>query len=223
MEDVEKMEVPVNDNQRMFNKEIQLKNGEQISLPTIHFNVMPLFHGSPKADIIAFDLNRSEQMTIGSGTYFTPDKESATAYAKWRSNNVSNPTLYEVEVRNADIADLRTREAQEKFAKLYKQALLDWEHNNLPRMKGPTEDVTNLLKMLRKEQVGDLVNKIDSNTWSMLRDLTFGWETLVSGTLSENGYKGLMAIEGEPPNVAMHDSIVIFDPQDAPIVHHQAA
>lgn len=222
MEGVDGIELPVKDNQTVSNKEILLKNGEQIKLPTLHVTEMPLFHGSPIAGITAFDVDQSDQMTIGRGISFTPNRESAVAYARWRSNEASNPTLYEAEVNDADIADLRTREAQEEYAKLHRQALLDWEQNVLPNMKGPSEEVIKMIKEQRKEQIDDLVEKIDANSWIQLRNLTFGWAYLVSSTLSKHGYKGLMAIEGEPPKIAMHDSIVIFNSQDAPIVHQQA-
>lgn len=223
MERIDGIGLPIRDNQTVSNKEIQLRNGERIALPTLHVAKMPLFHGSPVAGIAGFDVEQSDQMSIGRGIYFTLIREPAIGYAKWRSNEKSAPTLYEAEVKDADIADLRTRAAQEEYAKLHKQALLDWEQNVLPNLKGPSEEVTAIVKEQRKEMIADLVKKIDENSWIQLRDLTFNWANLVSSTLSAQGYKGLMSIEGEPPKVDFHDSIVIFNPQDAPIVHQQAA
>lgn len=222
MEAGEGVNPQIESNQVITNKEIPLNNGKKAMLPTLHVAQMTFYHGSPVAGITAFDVDHSDQMTIGRGIYFTPNRESAVRYAMWRSNEASSPTLYEAEVKDVDIADLRTREAQEQFAKLHRQALLDWEQNVLPNMKGPSEEVTKMIKE-RKEMVADLVKEIDENSWVQLRDLTFGWADLVSSTLSAEGYKGLMSIEGEPPKVDLHDSIVIFNPLDAPIVHQQAA
>jgi hypothetical protein len=223
MEGVDGISLPIKDTQTTRNKEIQLNNGEKVTIPTLHVAKMPLFHGSPVAGIAAFDVEQSDQMTIGKGIYFTPNREPAIAYAKWRSNEAANPTLYEAEIQDADIADLRTRKAQEEFAKLHKQALLDWEQNVLPTMKGPSEELTEMIKEQRKEMVADTVKKIDENSWVQLRDITFNWADLVSRTLSTQGYKGLTSIEGEPPKVDFHDSVVVFNPQDAPIIHQQAA
>jgi hypothetical protein len=223
MESVDGIGVSIKDTPTTTNKEIQLKSGEKVTLPTLHVDRMSLFHGSPVADIAAFDVEHSDQMTIGRGVYFTPNREPAIGYAKWRSNEASNPTLYEVEIKDAEIADLRTREAQEQFAKLHRQALLDWEQNVLPNMKGPSEELIKIIKAQRKDMVTDIVKKIDENSWVQLRDLTFPWADLVSTTLSAQGYQGLISIEGEPPKVDYHDSVVVFNPKDAPIVHQQAA
>lgn len=222
MEGVDGINLPIEDISTTSNKEIQLNNGEKITLPTLHVTRMPLFHGSSVAGIAAFDVEQSDQMTIGRGIYFTPNKEPAIDYARKRSNNSSNPTLYEVEVKDADIADLRTREAQKQFAKLHRQALLDWEQNVLPNIQGSSEGVTAMIKSAKKEKMDEIVKKIDENSWQQLRDLTFGWADLVSKTLSAQGFKGLMSGEGEPPMVDFHDTVVIFNPQDAPIVHQQA-
>lgn len=223
MEGVDGIGLPLKDTQTTNIKEIQLKNGEKVALPTLHVESMSLFHGSPIADIASFDVEQSDQMTIGRGIYFTPNREPAISYAKWRSNQESTPTLYESQIKDADIADLRTREAQEEFAKLHRQALLEWEQNVLPNLKGPSEDITEIVKEQRKEMVADTVKKIDENTWVQLRDLTFNWADLVSTTLEGQGYKALVSVEGEPPKVDFHDSVVVFNPQDVPIVHQQAA
>lgn len=193
-------------------KEVPLKNGETVRLPTFHIAKIFLYHGSPVPDITTFE--EGDQQTIGRGIYLTSTREAAEEYARSRNKSADLPTIYEVELSNADIADLRTREAQEQFAKLYRQSLLDWEQNTLPNLKGPSEEVTKIIKEQRKEAVANLVNKIDSNSWFQLRDLTFGWADLVSKTLSDIGYKGLISIEGEPPRIDFHDSVVIFNPED---------
>lgn len=196
-------------------KEVPLKSGETVRLPTLHIAKMLLYHGSPVADITTFE--EGDQQTIGEGIYFAPTREAAEGYARSRNKSGGLPTIYEAEVSDADLADLRTREAQEQFAKLYRQSLLGWEKNALPNLKGPSEEVTKIIKEQRKEAVANLVNKIDSNSWFQLRDLTFGWADLVSKTLSDIGYKGLISIEGEPPQVDLHDSVVIFNPEDTKI------
>lgn len=200
-------------------KEVPLKNGETVRLPTLHIAKMLLYHGSPWADITTFE--EGDQQTIGRGIYFATAREAAKSYAKSRSNNNASPTIYKAKVFDADLADLRTREAQEQFAKLYRQSLLDWEKNTLPNLKGPSEEVTKIIRKQRKEAIADLAGKIDSNTWSQLRDLTFGWADLVSKTLSDIGYKGLISVEGEPPQVDFHDSVVIFNPEDIKVMDFQ--
>lgn len=207
--------------QQLSQKEIPLKNGEVIKLPTIHVSRMILYHGSPVADIAV--LEEGDQQSIGKGIYLASQRETAKGYAKKRSGAKGSSAVYEVEISDMDIADLRTREAQEQFAKLYKQSLLDWEQNILPYLKGPSEEITKVIKEQRKEAVVDLVKKIDTNSFSHLRDLTFGWEELVSKTLHDVGYKGLMSLEGEPPHVDFHDSVVIFNPRDAKIISQQLA
>lgn len=218
MENVDRINLP-KDTQTPHNKEILLDSGEKITLPTLHVSQMSLFHGSRVAGITEFDVNKSDQMTIGKGIYFTPNKESAIGYAKWRSNESPNATLYEAEIKDADIADLRTREAQEQFAKLLREALLDWEENVLPNLKGP-DGLVEMLKEQRKKIITETIKKIDENSWKNLRAITFDWADLVSTTLAKQGYKGVMSIEGEPP-IDLHDSIVIFNHEDAPIIHQQ--
>lgn len=204
-----------------FEKEIPLNNGEIIKLPTIHVNKMSLYHGSPIAGITAFE--EADQQTIGRGIYFTPARETAHGYARERNKVGTSPTVYQAEASDLDIADLRTRQAQEQFAKLFKQSLLNWEQNVLPNLQGLPEEVIRMVKEERKKAIADLIQKIDSNSFLHLRDLAFGWGDLVSKTLADVGYKGLMSVEGEPPKIDFHDSIVIFDPRDVKIVNQRPA
>lgn len=221
METTEEITPQAENRPPFFEKEIPLRNCGSIKLPTLHVYKMSLYHGSHMGGIKVFE--EGDQQTIGRGIYFTLTKESAKGYARKRSNSAATPTVYEVEVTNADIVDLRTRDAQEQFAKLYRQVLLDWEQNVLPNLKGSSEDVIKIIKEQRKESIAELVKKIDSNSWIKLRDLTFSWADLVSTTLASEGYKGLISIEGEPPKIDFHDSVVIFNPQDIKIINQQTA
>lgn len=167
-------------------------------------------------NITAFE--EGDQQSIGRGIYFTPDKNTARNYALTRSDEGTFPTVYEVEVADIDIADLRTKEAQEQFAKLHRQTLLDWEKNILPNSRGLSEGAKEMIK----ETVDSLVEKIDTNSWNQLKQITFNSGGLVSEALFNHGYKGLMSREGEPPKVAFHDSVVIFNPEDIKIVNQES-
>ncbi|OGD94489.1 hypothetical protein A3A48_00285 [Candidatus Curtissbacteria bacterium RIFCSPLOWO2_01_FULL_37_9] len=202
-------------------KEILLKSGKKVELLTLHITQMRLYHGSLVAGVTGFE--EGDQQSIGRGIYLTLQKEAASGYASKRSGHDGVPTVYEVQISDLDIADLRTKEAQEEFAKLFKQSLIEWEESVLPNLKGPSDEVLGVIKEQRKEAVRELVHKIDTNTFLQLRDLTFGWADLVSTTLSNVGYKGLMSIEGEPPDIDFHDSIVMFNPLDIRTINQEKA
>lgn len=170
------MEAPIGEEQ-VAKKEVLLKDGEKVEILTIHIDRMRLYHGSPVSEITAF--KEASEDTIGRGVYFTIDRKAAQGYAVARSNGAKS-RVYEVEVSNLDIADLRTRVGQ--------------------------------------EAIKELIEKIDDNSFKHLRDLTFAWGDLVSTTLSSLGYGGLISIEGEPPQIDFHDSVVIFNTQDIKII-----
>lgn len=208
------MEAPISEGQ-IIRKGVLLKNSEKVEIPTIHIDRMRLYHGSPVNEITAF--KEANEDTIGRGVYFTTDRKAAKRYAVARSNGTKS-RVYEVEVSNLDIADLRTRAGQEAFARLFKQSLLDWKEDHLPNLKGPSDVLIRSIREQREKAIKELIEKIDDNSFKHLRDLTFAWGDLVSKTLSSLGYNGLISIEGEPPQIDFHDSVVIFNPQNVKII-----
>lgn len=208
------MEAPISEEQ-IIRKEVLLKNSEKVEIPIIRIDRMRLYHGSPASGITA--LKEAGEETIGRGVYFTTDRKAARGYAVVRSNDARGQ-VYEVEVSNLDLADLRTRAGQEAFARLFKQSLLDWKEDHLPNLKKSSDILTRSIGKQREEAIKELIEKIDDNSFKRLRDLTYAWGDLVSTTLSGLGYSGLISIEGEPPQIDFHDSVVIFNPQDVKII-----
>ncbi|OGH08099.1 MAG: hypothetical protein A2171_01350 [Candidatus Levybacteria bacterium RBG_13_35_9] len=112
---------PPNPSQRPLEKEITLKNGENIILPSIQIDRMRLFHGSPISGIKEFKV--SEETTIGNGFYTTSSRDAAVGYATVRSNAPEQKFVYEVEINNMNILDLSTDEALNQFTKLWREKL----------------------------------------------------------------------------------------------------
>lgn len=202
-------------------KEIILKDGQKVYIPTLKVGKMNLYHGSPNSGITLFQ--EGDQQTIGRGIYLTDQRDSASGYAKNRSNKEREGVVYEVEISDVEIADLRTEEAQRSFAKLFRDCLIDWRENVLPKLQGPSEGVLQIIREQRQKQVEGLLHKIDSNSFKQLRELTLNWADLTAGVLEKVGFNGLVSIEGEPPKVDFHDSYVIFQPENTMIVSEEPA
>ena len=207
---------------RPWTKQVVLENKEVIQLPSLYIENMKLYHGSPVPTIEAFDVNEGDQWSTGKGIYLTPDKKAADGYARERGDRTPNqPTVYETEISNLDVADLRTQGAQESFAKLYRDALIEFRDNTLPYLKGPTPELAGMIKKTMTEKVQQLLEKIDKHDFRQLRELTVNFADLTTETLAKAGYHGLVSIEGEPPKIEFHDSYVIFDPKDIKITRQE--
>lgn len=126
-------------------KEITLKNGETIILPSIQIDRMRLFHGSPISGIKEFKV--SEETTIGNGFYTTSSRDAAVGYATVRSNTPEQKFIYEVEINNMNILDLTTKEAMDQFTKLWREKLSELREKTRVKLTGnptdnPNEELT---------------------------------------------------------------------------------
>lgn len=211
MQDTTEVNQPLQFISKRTEREITLKSGETFRLPSLQIDRAILYHGSSAEGIKRFE--EGDQQTIGNGIYFTSETIPAIGYAVKRSGTAAKPTLYQAEIENLNLADLRERSAQEQFAKLYKEALVEWKNNVLPNLKYADPTLLEIIKEQRSEQVEELLRKIDNNDFNQLRDLTFGWASLITQTLQTQGYQGLVSIEGEEP-FGFHDSYVIFNSDD---------
>ena len=157
--------------------------------------------------------NPAEEDTVGSGIYFTSEAKDAIGYAKRRSRgrNDASPTLYEVQVENLRLANLKKDENVKNilhgFKEVLKQKLSD------PNVKWHYEGA------LQKSIAIISQGKVGSGN---LREVTFNHTALFTQYLQSLGYDGLIAFEGgEGTEVGNHDTYVIFDPKKVKIIDKQ--
>lgn len=185
----------------VFEKEVSLLNGEKVKLPSVHIDKKILYHGSHAQGLRRID--KAGDTTVGEGVYLTSDRKSAEGYAKRRSKNfgTETPTVYSLEVRDLDLADLRTKEATVQFSKLLGQRLSE----ELASGRGD---------YWYRNTIKTILELIRSGKELPLKDITFNFTDLTTDILSEAGYDGLITIEGgEGRDVGNHDTYLIFDPE----------
>lgn len=197
----------------IFNKEIELKN-EKVVLPGMFIEQMTLYHGSATAGITS--LTEAEDTTIGNGVYLTSQKEAATGYARVRNipshlNRNPIPVVYEIDIKNLNIANLSTPDSLEVFTKIFYEGLGDWVEK--------IDDATfksEFHKILMREKAQEIRNNIIHGKFRHLKDLTFSFGNVTRNLLNSQGFDGLMAYEGGESingfSIGDHDSFVIFDP-----------
>ena len=163
-----------------------------------------LYHGSPVDNISQF--NEAEETTIGTGVYLTSQADIAIGYARLRANHRKgkSPVIYEVEVNNLKILDLRKNDNVVKILQGFKLYLADlYNSPNQPRR--PSWQIA----------IRRAINTIESHTVNSgnLRKVTFNTSPYFSEYIQSLGYDGLVAFEGgEGDTVGDHDSYVIFNP-----------
>lgn len=198
-------------------KEIGLKNGETVVLPSFQIERMRLFHGSPIPGITEF--TDAEETTIGDGFYTTSNRNAAIGYAGERSSNTSNRFLYEVEINDMNILNLTTQDSIRDFSKLFKEALSD--------MQGRIKADNEVVAWWAEEKLRETIELIDDSqkigSKLHLKEIAFSYGDLARDTLTKLGYDGLVAIEGGEGSIGNHDSYVIFDPRKARVMNEEPA
>src|SRR3989344_3233496 len=124
--DPKDLEIPSPENEDLVSsgeKEVILDNGERLNLPTLEVERMTLFHGSATAGIQ--NLEAADETTVGNGVYLTSDPKAAAGYAAIRSKG-EIPSVYETEISNLTLLDLRENSGIESFSQYFLQELLKW-------------------------------------------------------------------------------------------------
>lgn len=164
-----------------------------------------LYHGSGTAGIKS--INVAEEDTIGAGAYFTSEAKDAIGYARRRArpSEVADPVLYEAQIENLKLMDLRKDEN-------VKYALAGFRHVLLGIVKDPAVSFGTQAATIRAlEIVGG--GKIGAGN---LREATFSFGKKFSEYIRGLGYDGLIAYEGgEGDDIGFHDTYLIFDPARA--------
>lgn len=217
---------------RMFEKEIQIPNGETVKLSSMHVERMQLFHGSTVAGIKKFV--DAEETTVGAGVYLTTQRDSATGYAKVREidRRLTDPAIvYETEIADMNILNLSTADAILNFMKFIRPQIYLWDKNELPKVKFSSEffketyhsalvDLNiRIAEWIKKghippvksilQQFGDPARKI------LMREEFDGLMTIEGGEYQRNPNTG------EEIRIGDHDSYVIFQPDKVRIVKEE--
>ncbi len=177
----------------------------------ILINRKTLYHGSATQGIVSF--NPAEEDTVGSGIYFTSEAKDAIGYARRRSSSRkgSSPTLYETQVENLRLVNLKRDENVKKVLEGFKEILK--EKLKEPGLKWNYEAV------LQRAVSAINDGKIGSGN---LREVTFSTGEMFSDYVKSLGYEGLVTLEGgEGEDIGNHDTYVIFDPKKVKIIQEQ--
>lgn len=175
-------------------------------LPEVKIERVVLYHGSGVRGIKNF--GASEETTIGQGLYLTSDPQSAEGYARRRIKREKDgtSTVYEAEVANLRLADLRRPEALQVFAgALEKRLEEELEKSSFP--------------WYQETAIRETLGKIKNKSYHSLKDLVWHHQEIGTEIVKDMGFDGLVAIEGgEGEEIKEHDSYVIFDPRKVRIL-----
>lgn len=189
---------PSVDELKIKNPSIEKPSSSKI--PELEIDRMVLYHGSGIGGIREF--RQADEATIGNGLYLTSDIAAGRGYAIRRAKRDPNykAVVYEVEVNNLKLADLRTIEGVTAFAQLLKIKIETL-------LKDPN------LSWLAEGIMKKTLETINQKSYRSLTDLTGNNQRLTTEILKEQGYNGLVGLEGgEGDEIGDHDSYVIFDP-----------
>lgn len=175
-------------------------------LPEVIIDRMILYHGSGISGVSEF--KEAEETTVGQGLYLTSELEAAKGYAKVRATKSpsAKPIVYEVELKDLRLADLRQSEAFPIFAQLL---ILKIEE----ALKNPN------ISHYVQGAMYETRDKIRKREYEGLKDLTWHHQDLTTIIIQEQGYDGLVTIEGgEGEEIGKHDTYLIFDPHKAKVL-----
>jgi hypothetical protein len=174
--------------------------------PEVMIDRKILYHGSGISGITEF--KAAEETTVGTGFYLTSEEEKGKGYAKRRSmrSSEAKPTVYETEISNMRLADLREPETLPILAQLLKVEVEEL----LKNPDAPYYVQGNNLQLLAKIRQGK---------YRSLKDLTGNHSDVTTKIMRKLGYDGLIAIEGgEGEEIGNHDTYLIFDPSRVKIL-----
>lgn len=226
------------------------KEDAKEEIPSVQIEKIRLFHGSVMEGIKIILPAKDE--TIGHGTYFTSQRYAAEIYALNRSSGLnleyktdSNeerlrkhivtpvgpqiPVVYEVEVENLKLADIRTQENFKSVMKGYRDYLIDYRKKFLKSNLTWDENIENdhidqaigtidVLEGNASEFVGLSKYKHLSFEKIAPKDILQYTGRTFTEYLMKKKYDGILAIEGGERESGQHDSYVIFDPEKIKII-----
>lgn len=166
-----------------------------------------LYHGSANQGIVAF--NPAEEDTVGSGIYFTSEAKDAIGYARRRSRSRqdSTPILYEAQIENLRLANLRNDENVKKILNGFKEVLR--QRLNDPNVQWSyQETLRRSIDAINQGRVGS----------GNLREAVFAHTDKFTEYLESLGYDGLVTFEGGEGDIGNHDTYLIFDPKKVKII-----
>lgn len=167
-----------------------------------------IYHGSGIGGITKF--NEAEEDTVGSGIYFTSDAKDAIGYARRRSRRAEDhkPVVYEANIENVKLLDLRKQENFEKILPGFADKLYEkYEQHKAQNNNVVTGYGVVLMRILQA---------IDANQISLnnLKTLTQQTGKYFTEYVQSLGFDGLVVMEGgEGDDVHNHDTYLIFDPE----------
>lgn len=169
-----------------------------------------IYHGSGTSGIEKF--TEAEEITVGSGIYFTSSAEDAIGYARIRakSQEDKSPVVYESVIENMKLMDLRKDENVKKVLGGFKDVLANELKD--PDLKWPLREIRErAIQAINSERIR--AGNIKYATQSLGK--TF------SNYVKTYGYDGLATIEGGEGDIGNHDTFVIFDPEKVTINKEQ--
>ncbi len=200
---------------QFLEKEIQLRNGESIVLPSMKIDQMTLYHGSRVSGIRQF--RGAEETTVGEGLYLTSDPEKARGYAIVRSKEKIDPFVYETEITDMNIVNLSTESAINSFAKLFHKELLTISSDLIGKNLA-----WNSYAYFLRDKALERAQKIYEDKFRGLKDIISQLGSVATALLMKENFDGLMTIEGgeygNGHKIGDHDSYVIFQPERTKII-----
>lgn len=177
----------------------------------ILINRKTLYHGSASQGIVTF--NPAEEDTVGSGIYFTSEAKDAISYARRRSRSKQDgvPILYEAQVENLRLANLRNDGSVKKILDGFKEVL---------KQKLSDPDI----EWYYQEALGRSIDAINQGKVGSgnLRGAIFAHTDKFTKYLESLGYDGLVTFEGgEGEDIGNHNTYLIFDPKKIKIIKEQ--
>lgn len=187
-----------------------------------------LYHGSGSGNIK--DMEKAEHATMGRGVYFTSTGNEAIGYARKRAQEPNEfceedesithgeATIYECEVRDVRMIDLRKKENLKKIMDGFVDFLRKILRNQEELVRYNYGRRTTYLLVEDMSEVIDLIEKGDIGRVGYTR--TGGQiQNIFSDYIASLGYEGVVTFEGgEPPYVLDHDTYMIIDPKKIKII-----
>lgn len=191
----------------------------------LHFPRITLYHGGDTPEITAF--LPAEDTTMGNGLYTTSMPDQAFGYAVVRADQRKkigdtivvdglNPVVYEVEIADVSLIDLRTPEITEIVMQDFASYLEQW------LTEQPEASALHYLMRMHHEIVEEKIMMIrgeSENPWGLkgiLQQTGKHFSDFVTG----RGFDGVIGFEGgEGGYTGRHDTWVIMDPTKAMVTN----
>lgn len=178
-----------------------------------------LYHGSGTTGIEKFD--KAEEDTVGSGVYFTSEAKDAASYARVRvgNNKTKRPVVYEVQVENIKLLNMKNAENIKSVLEGFVPVLLE--------LKAKIKTSSPIIKETITDMIDEKIRLIKEGKINIhnIRAGTKGVGDAFSKYVNSLGYDGLVTYEGGEGSdfdEHDHDTYLIFDPEKIKIKQEQA-